>query len=93
MKKIIDLFGKLNEYFESRFDFWFMWTNRPLHFTLCLFGSVIFGFGFGVGAGLALEYKDTAYGGQPDVLDFLASLLGGLAGGLIHFYLYSKIMN
>lgn len=64
---------------------WFTSSNRWLHFL----GGVVIGLLSnsvycaalaGISAGGAMEFKDWQWGGKPDILDFLMTVLGTAAG-------------
>ena len=61
---------------------WMKVSNRMLHFKygiLTGFLTIIFTLGVAVG----MEYKDKLYGGKFDILDIIATLLGGIIGNVI----------
>ena len=59
---------------------WLLESNRWKH----LIGGAILGllltFLCALGCGGGMEFKDWQWGGKPDILDFLATCLGGLIG-------------
>lgn len=61
---------------------WMKVSNRMLYFKygiLTGFLTIIFTLGIAVG----MEYKDKLYGGKFDILDIIATLLGGIIGNVI----------
>lgn len=61
---------------------WMKVSNRMLRFKygiLTGFLTIIFTLGVAVG----MEYKDKLYGGKFDILDIIATLLGGIIGNVI----------
>lgn len=61
---------------------WMKESNRMLHFKYgipCGLLTILFVLGIAIG----MEYKDKLYGGKFDILDIIATLLGGLIGNMI----------
>lgn len=58
---------------------WLLESNREKHFLYGIptgFLTILFTLGIAIG----MEYKDKLYGNKFDILDILATLLGGLIG-------------
>lgn len=73
---------------------WFGLSNRWKHLT----GGILIGLGSndwycclyaGIGVGSAMELKDYLWGGKPDVLDFLLTVIGAVLGYLLRLGLCS----
>lgn len=61
---------------------WMKESNRMLHFKYGMptgLLTILFTLGIAIG----MEYKDKLYGGKFDILDIIATLLGGIIGNII----------
>lgn len=59
---------------------WFKQSNRWKHLLYGFLVSIIAGFAFTCGAAAGMEFKDRAWGGKWDWIDFGLTVAGGLAG-------------
>ena len=59
---------------------WFKQSNRWKHLLYGFLVSIIAGFAFTVGCAAGMEFKDRAWGGKWDWIDFGLTVAGGLAG-------------
>lgn len=59
---------------------WFKQSNRWKHLLYGFLVSVIAGFAFTLGCAAGMEFKDRAWGGKWDWIDFGLTVAGGLAG-------------
>lgn len=59
---------------------WFKQSNRWKHLLYGFLVSVIAGFAFTLGCAAGMEFKDRAWGGKWDWVDFGLTVAGGLAG-------------
>ena len=76
---------KLNKLFG-----WLSISNRPAHVLCVGLISLALGWCAGVASIISLEYKDVQRGGWKcwDWLDCIAGLIGCIAGGAVHYYLF-----
>lgn len=58
---------------------WITESNRMKHFLYAI-PCGLFGMMFVLGLAIGMEFKDKMYGGKFDLLDILATLLGGAIG-------------
>lgn len=58
---------------------WITESNRMKHFLYAI-PCGLFGMLFVLGLAVGMEFKDKIYGGKFDILDILATLLGGSIG-------------
>lgn len=59
---------------------WFKRSNRWKHLLYGFLVSIIAGFAFTLGCAAGMEFKDRAWGGKWDWIDFGLTVAGGLAG-------------
>ena len=59
---------------------WFKQSNRWKHLLYGFLVSIIAGFAFTIGCAAGMEFKDRAWGGEWDWIDFGLTVAGGLAG-------------
>lgn len=59
---------------------WFKQSNRRKHLLYGFLVSIIAGFAFTIGCAAGMEFKDRAWGGKWDWIDFGLTVAGGLAG-------------
>lgn len=59
---------------------WFKQSNRWKHLLYGFLVSIIAGFTFTLGCAAGMEFKDRAWGGKWDWIDFGLTVAGGLAG-------------
>jgi hypothetical protein len=59
---------------------WFKQSNRGKHLLYGFLVSIIAGFAFTIGCAAGMEFKDRAWGGKWDWIDFGLTVAGGLAG-------------
>lgn len=59
---------------------WFKQSNRWKHLLYGFLVALIAGFAFTCGAAAGMEFKDRAWGGKWDWIDFGLTVAGGLAG-------------
>lgn len=59
---------------------WFKQSNRWKHLLYGFLVSIIAGFAFTLGCAAGMEFKDRAWGGKWDWIDFGLTVAGGLAG-------------
>lgn len=62
---------------------WFKWmfeSNRPKHFLYAIPCALLLTVLFVAGLATGMEFKDKAYGGEWDWLDFIATIAGGMVG-------------
>ena len=75
---------------------WILESNRPKHFLLAipcgfigaLLSGILGGILFVLGLSLGMEFKDKQYGGKFDLLDILATILGGVIGVGLEFLIF-----
>jgi hypothetical protein len=70
---------------------WLLKSNRPMHLKYGVLCGLLGGIMCTFGAAMGMEYKDRAYGGDFDWLDIVATMLGGVPGGLIRLYILTLI--
>lgn len=67
---------------------WLTESNRQKHFLYAIpcgmIGTILFVLGLAVG----MEFKDKQYGGEFDLLDIAATLLGGLIGQCVQLLIW-----
>lgn len=59
---------------------WFKQSNRWKHLLYGFLVAIIAGFAFTLGCAAGMEFKDRAWGGKWDWIDFGLTVAGGLAG-------------
>ena len=59
---------------------WLKESNRPKHFLFAIPIGFVFTILAVLGAASGMEFKDKAWGGRWDWLDWTATMLGGLIG-------------
>lgn len=62
---------------------WFKHSNRWKHLLYGFLVAIIAGFAFTLGCAAGMEFKDRAWGGKWDWIDFGLTIAGGLAGSAI----------
>lgn len=65
---------------EGGFINWFRQSNRWKHLLYGFLVSIVAGFAFTLGCAAGMEFKDRAWGGKWDWIDFGLTIAGGLAG-------------
>ena len=66
---------------------WFLESDRWKHFLYAIPCGFLGGIMFVLGLGIGMEFKDKEHGGKFDYLDLLATVLGGIPGGVVHILL------
>ncbi len=62
---------------------WITRSNRLKHFLYAIPCALILSILFVGGLAAGMEYKDKAWGGAWDWLDFIATILGGIVGQML----------
>lgn len=68
-------------------------SNRMQHFLYAIIPAFLLTILFAAGLAIGMEFKDRMYGGKFDLLDIVATILGGIVGqalqaGLIILIIY-----
>ena len=66
---------------------WLTESNRQKHFLYAIPVGLLLTILGVIGAAFGMEYKDKAWGGKWDWLDFLATLIGGFIGQILQIIL------
>lgn len=65
---------------------WLTESNRLKHFLYAIPCAIIGTIIFVVGLAAGMEFKDVVYGNKWDWLDFIATILGGIIGQSLQFF-------
>lgn len=71
---------------------WIIKSNRLKHFLYAIPCALILSILFVGGLAAGMEYKDKAWGGAWDWLDFLATILGGIVGQMLQAAMIYALM-
>lgn len=67
-------------------------SNRPKHFIYAIPIGFVFTILCVLGVAVSMEFKDKQYGGKFDLLDILATFLGGMIGQILQVLLVLLII-
>ena len=72
---------------------WFKQSNRWKHLLYGFLVSIIAGFAFTCGAAAGMEFKDRAWGGEWDWIDFGLTVAGALVGAAIRYWILNVTLG
>lgn len=72
---------------------WFKQSNRWKHLLYGFLVALIAGFAFTCGAAAGMEFKDRAWGGEWDWIDFGLTVAGALAGAAIRYWILNVTLG
>lgn len=72
---------------------WFKQSNRWKHLLYGFLVALIAGFAFTCGAAAGVEFKDRAWGGKWDWIDFGLTVAGALAGAAIRYWILNVTLG
>lgn len=72
---------------------WFKQSNRWKHLLYGFLVSIIAGFAFTCGAAAGMEFKDRAWGGKWDWIDFGLTVAGALVGAAIRYWILNVTLG
>lgn len=72
---------------------WFKQSNRWKHLLYGFLVSIIAGFAFTLGCAAGMEFKDRAWGGKWDWIDFGLTVAGALVGAAIRYWILNVTLG
>ncbi|QIG65604.1 hypothetical protein SJC25_42 [Bacteroides phage SJC25] len=78
---------------EGGFINWFKQSNRWKHLLYGFLVALIAGFAFTCGAAAGMEFKDRAWGGKWDWIDFGLTVAGALVGAAIRYWILNVTLG
>lgn len=72
---------------------WFKQSNRWKHLLYGFLVALIAGFAFTCGAAAGMEFKDRAWGGKWDWIDFGLTVAGALVGAAIRYWILNVTLG
>lgn len=72
---------------------WFKRSNRWKHLLYGFLVALIAGFAFTCGAAAGMEFKDRAWGGKWDWIDFGLTVAGALVGAAIRYWILNVTLG
>lgn len=72
---------------------WFKQSNRWKHLLYGFLAALIAGFAFTCGAAAGMEFKDRAWGGKWDWIDFGLTVAGALVGAAIRYWIINVTLG
>lgn len=72
---------------------WLKESNRPKHFLFAIPIGFVFTILAVLGVASGMEFKDRAWGGRWDWLDWAATMLGGLIGQILQIVIILLIIK
>lgn len=78
---------------EGGFINWFKQSNRWKHLLYGFLAALIAGFAFTCGAAAGMEFKDRAWGGKWDWIDFGLTVAGAFVGAAIRYWIINVTLG
>ncbi|QIG65123.1 hypothetical protein SJC12_42 [Bacteroides phage SJC12] len=72
---------------------WFKQSNRWKHLLYGFLVALIAGFAFTLGCAAGMEFKDRAWGGEWDWIDFGLTVAGALVGAAIRYWILNVTLG